>query len=137
MIICRGGISFITEPTSRELVTREICVNLFLRHVGTMHEQRIIPNIAEGVSQYVSGLQTLCWHIIERVDSRPRGDSWQGQERSTYPKSITSIKYPSFGCIQGVSIWHVASSDQRYYTVAGIGQIGMHQISPRYIEPIY
>ena len=63
VIICRGGISFITEPTPRELVTRETCVTLFSGHVGTKHEHRI-PGTTEVASQYVSGLQTLYWHII-------------------------------------------------------------------------
>lgn len=53
-----GGISFITEPTYRELVLRETCVTLFSGHVGTKHEQRI-ADTTEVVSQYVSRLQTL------------------------------------------------------------------------------
>lgn len=75
VIHCEGGISLIMEPTSRELVTRETCVTLFLGHVETMHEQRI-SGTTEVVSQYVSRLQTLYSHIIERADGRPRGYGW-------------------------------------------------------------
>jgi len=54
VIICRGGISFITKPMSRDLVPRETCVTLFLGLVRTEHEQRILVT-TEVVSQYVSG----------------------------------------------------------------------------------
>lgn len=46
---------------------RETCITLFLGRVETMHEQRIL-GIVEVASQYVSGLQTMYRHIIERVD---------------------------------------------------------------------
>ena len=67
MIICRGGILVITEPTPGKWVMRETCVTLFSGHVEIMHEQRILGT-AEVASQYVSGLQTLYRHFIERVD---------------------------------------------------------------------
>ena len=105
LIIYRGGISFIIEPTSRDLVPRETHVTLFLGHVGTKHEQRI-AGTTEVVSQYVSGLQTLYWYIIERADGKPRGDGWHGQGGSTYPESIMSIGYPCFSSIQGVDLRH-------------------------------
>ena len=55
MIICKGGISFITEHMRWEQVRRETCVTLFSGHVETMHEQRI-PGITKLTSQYVSRL---------------------------------------------------------------------------------
>ena len=76
MILCRGGTSVIAEPTLGEWVMRETCVTLFSGHVETMHEQRILGTL-EVASQYVSRLQTMYRHIIERVDGRPSGDGWQ------------------------------------------------------------
>ena len=75
MILYRGDTSVIVEPTILEQVMRETCVTLFSGHVKTMHEQRILGTI-EVASQYVSGLQTMYRHIIERVDGRPSGDGW-------------------------------------------------------------
>lgn len=103
MIICRGGILFISEPTLREQVTRETCVTLFTRHVRNMHEQRI-PCTIEETFQYLSDLQTLYWHIIKREDGRPSGDGWKERYGSTYTESIVSIGYPSIGFLQGVVI---------------------------------
>ena len=89
----------------RGRVTRA-CVTLFSRHVETMHEQRILGT-TEVASQYVSHLQKMYRHIIERVDGKSNGDGWQEQEGSTYLESIASIRYPSIGCNQGVAICHM------------------------------
>ena len=67
MILCGGGTSVIAKPTLGERVTRETFVIFPSGHVEIMHEQRI-SGIAEVASQYVSGLQTLYRHFIERVD---------------------------------------------------------------------
>ena len=77
MILCRGGTSVIIEPTLGERVMRETRVTLFPGYVETMHEQRILGT-AVVASQYVSGLQIMYQHIIERVDGRSSGYGWQG-----------------------------------------------------------
>lgn len=74
MIICMGGISFISEPMPGELIMRETRVTLSIGHVRTMHEQRI-PCMAEVAFQYMSDLQTLYWHIIKRAVGRSRTGS--------------------------------------------------------------
>ena len=68
MILCRGGTSVIAEPTIWEQVMRETCITFPSGNVEIMHEQRILGTI-EVASQYVSGLQTLYRHFIERVDA--------------------------------------------------------------------
>lgn len=73
MIICRGGIAFITKPMSRVLVMRDPSVTLFSGHVGNMHEQGI-PCIAEAVFQWVFRLQTLYWNFTEGADGILSGD---------------------------------------------------------------
>ena len=46
---------------------RETCVTFPSGHVEIMHEKRILGTV-EVAFQYVSGLQTLYRHFIERVD---------------------------------------------------------------------
>jgi len=105
VIIDRDGISFITDPMPRELITRETCFTLSTRHVWTMHEQRI-PCMAEIVVQYISGFSTLYQHILQGLGSRTSGDGWQEQDGSAYIDSIAHIRYPSIGCIRGVATWN-------------------------------
>jgi len=52
---CRGGISFITKPTLRELVTANKCGTLPKQHVRMLHERRI-PCATEEAFQWASRL---------------------------------------------------------------------------------
>lgn len=73
VIFFRGGISFITEPTPRDLVMGDKCATLSTGHVMILHEQRT-PCMIEATFQWVFRLHTFYWHIIKRVDSRLCGD---------------------------------------------------------------
>jgi len=95
--------------------------------VGIMHEQGI-PCIAEAIFQWVSGLQTLYWHITEGADGRLSGDDWLEQDRSTYTKSVAGITHVSISNIQGLVVWNMGfpvDIDTTQWQEARIGGNGL------------
>jgi hypothetical protein len=92
MILCRGGASVITEPTLGEQVMRETCIIFPSGHVEIMHEQRI-RGTAEVVSHYVSRLQTLYRHSVERVDGMFDADERAEVEQEGIP-SVSQVRTP-------------------------------------------
>ena len=127
MILCRGGASVITEPTLGEQVMRETCIIFPSGHVEIMHEQRI-RGTAEVVSQYVSGLQTLYRHFVERVDGMFDADEMAEVEQEGIPsvcQGEDSLSYESIGSVEVASVEQEQScryDDSRlqpYYSVQG------------------
>ena len=105
MIRCRGGASVITEPTLGEPVMRETCIIFPSGHVEIMHEQRI-RGTTEVVSQYVSGLQTLYRHVVERVDGMFDADEMVEVEQEGIPsvcQGEDSFSHESIGSVEAAS----------------------------------
>ena len=84
---------------------RETCITFPSGHVEIMHEQRILGT-AEVASQYVSGLQTMYRHIIERVDGIFNADEVAKVEQEGIPsvcQGEDSSLYESIGLVEDAS----------------------------------
>ena len=94
---------------------RETCVTFPSGHVEIMHEQRILGT----TSQYVSGLQTLYRHIIERVDGIFNVDEVAEVEQEGIPsvcQGEDSSLYESIGSVEDASgerEWSCRDDDSR------------------------